>query len=149
MIEVNAAIGEIHLGALDAALRSALGDKIIGLSTYGSDRPISVWMTDAATSEDVAVAQSVVVAHDPVFLSVDKTSIVNDGVDEATIIVQAVRPDPAPVILIADGYEVPVSLENGVGSLSVSSIDAGIMVWAVKDAGNRTADKVQIEVRHG
>jgi len=96
MREVNVVLGQIDTGALDLALRAALAEKILGVSTYGVDRPISIWLDESADDADAAAVEGVAAAHDPVFLAADKTSIAAGEADMATISVSALKSGAAP-----------------------------------------------------
>jgi hypothetical protein len=146
MQALNVPIDPLHIGALDAALKAALPDKVIGISGYGSARPITIWLDDSTSEGDQIIADSTAQAHDPVFLSVDKTEIVGDGVDTATITVNAPKVGAAPVVLLIDGSAVPVTLTNGIGTVPLSSDPATVHV-TVQNPENRTTDVITIEAR--
>src|SRR5260221_7928032 len=99
MREVNVTLAAIHTLALDSALRAALPGKVVGVSTYGPERPVSLWLEDSATDLDVTSAEALAAAHDPVFLTVGKTHIEADGVDTSTITVSAVPAGAPPPLL--------------------------------------------------
>src|SRR5690349_3598734 len=111
----------LRADALHAALVGALGAKIV--TTAASIDPVTkrvksvsnpdengqtvttydqvlCRLDDSATPGDLATADSVAAAHDPVFLSVDKAIIAADGVETATITVLAPKPGAAPVTLV-------------------------------------------------
>src|SRR5258708_35818135 len=120
MREVNVALVTIHTLALDSALRAALPGRVIGISTYGPERPVSLWLEDSSTESEMATAEALAAAHDPVFVTVDKTQIAADGVDTSTITVSAV-PSGAPVTLLVAGTSVSVTLINGVGTVAITT----------------------------
>lgn len=144
MREVQVQAGTVHVAALDAALRAAL-TTCKGLSTYGAGRPISIWLHDSALPADDATAQSIAAAHDPVFLSADKTTIKADGVDTATVTVAAPNVNAAPVNLIVNGQVVPVTLTNGIGTVQVTSLDPTIITVTVQSSANRTTDSIEVQ----
>lgn len=146
MREVTVDTGRIHAAALDAALKAALPGKVVGLSSYGDARPVSIWLDDSVSAGEQVTAMGTAQAHDPVFLNVDKTVIEGDGVDTATITINAPKVGAAAVVLMIDGTAVPVALTNGVGSLPISSDPAVIQV-TVQNPQNRTMDAVTIEAR--
>jgi hypothetical protein len=135
----------VDLMALTAALLAELPDIADGVST-GSTIPTRVHLRDKATEDDIDSAQAVLDAHDPVFLSVDKTVIVGDGVDTATIMVTAPKVDAAPVVLLVEGTPVAVALVDGIGIVTINSDPATIHVL-VQDAENRSSDALVIEAR--
>ena len=147
MRELNVSLPNLHDGALDFALRAALPAKTLGLSTYGPQRPISIWLVDATTADDDSTAQSVVAAHDPVFLVTDKTSIATDGIDAATVGVFAPRLDAAPVTLLVNGSVVPVNLIAGAGSVQITSLDAQTITVQLQNPANRSTDQLSITAR--
>lgn len=146
MIETNIILANIHDSALDQALKTALPGKCFGLSTYGDiSRPISIWLDDSATGSDQTTATNTATAHDPVFLSVDKTSIVANGTDTATITVKAPKVGAAAITLIVNGADVPVSLSSGVGTVSITSLDKTTITATVKSPANRSTDAITIQ----
>jgi hypothetical protein len=145
MREVNLTLASIHSDALTVAIRSALGaNKALGISTYGSSRPISIWLADTATPPDDQQAAAVALAHDPVFLSVDKGHIAADGIDTATIHVFAPKPGAAVTLLIGN-TPVPVTLTGGMGSITIVSIDPATIPVSVQNPANRSTDSVIVE----
>src|SRR5262249_37410467 len=147
MREINFSLPNLHDGALDAALRLALPNKTLGLSTYGPQRPISIWLVDATTADDDSTAQGVAAAHDPEFLIANKTSIAADGNDAAAVGVFAPRLDAAPVTLLVNGSPVPVTLTAGAGSLQITSLDAQIITVQLQNPANRSSDQLSIAAR--
>ncbi len=151
MIEVHAALGSCHAGGLGEALKASLPGLIIGVSTYGEpNRPVSMWLDDAATAEDQSTAQTVAGGHDPVFLSVDKTQIAANGMDMATITVRAPKQDAAAVTLLvsANGgaaVELPITLTGGVGTDTITSLDPATITVSVKNPANRSTDQLVIQ----
>ena len=145
MRELNIAQNDVHPGALDVALKTALPGKVFGLSTYGQPRPLSVWLDDSATPADETTAANTAAAHDPVFLSVDRQSIAANGVDAAIVTVNAPRPDVAPVVLLVAGAAVAVTLIGGVGTLSITSADPATIIVSVQNAANRSLDQLTIQ----
>jgi hypothetical protein len=51
----------VDIAALDSQLRAALGDLVIGLSSYGAD--LTVHLADEATKQDEETATEVVTSH--------------------------------------------------------------------------------------
>ncbi len=147
MRELNMTPGAVHIGALDATLKAAVPGKVIGVSTYGPDRPISIWMQDSATPSDETTLTTLAAAHDPVYLSVDKPAITADGSDTATITVNASKPGAAPVSLLVAGVVVPVTLVNGIGTVTITSADPASIPISVQNAANRTTDQVIVTAR--
>ena len=145
MRELSLMAGEVNSGGLDAALKAVMGSKVLGVSTYGPLRPISVWLDETTTPGDDADATSIVSAHDPVFLSVNRTSIPADGATEAVVTVRAPGKNAADVSLIVAGTVVPVTLINGVGTIRVSSADPASIPVSVQNPANRSTDSLTVE----
>jgi hypothetical protein len=57
----------VNAKQLGGELRAALPERIVGVSTYGPDVPISVWLDDATTDNELATVAAVVAAHVPDF----------------------------------------------------------------------------------
>jgi hypothetical protein len=145
MKELNPTIDNLNAAALDAALRSALPGKVFGVSSYGSSRPVSIWLDDAATPSDETTALALAAAHDPVFVSIDKTTFQANGTDAATISVAAPNPGSAPVSLLVGGTSVPVSLSGGLGSITLTSADPVQLTVGVQNSENRFVGQFVIE----
>ncbi len=141
MQEFNLPPTAINELALDTAIRAALADQMIGLSTYGPDRHVSFWLDNTATIADTDQITAIYATHNPVFISADKLRIVADGIDRAVITIRA----QTPVNLLVSGVSVPVTLINGVGTLEITSIDRVIITITVENPGNRCADVITIE----
>lgn len=145
MREVNVTLPNVHSDALTAALRSVLGaNKALGISTYGSTRPVSIWLADSTTAPDDQQATAIAQAHDPVFLSVDKATIIANGVDVATVHVIAPKLGAAVTLLIGT-TPIPVTLTGGVGNITVVSVDPAAIPISVQNPANRTTDTVIVE----
>ena len=145
MREVNVTLLGVHTDALTVALRAALGpNKALGISTYGSARPISIWLVDNTTPLDDQLAIVIAQAHDPVFLSVDKATITANGVDMATVHVLAPK-SSATVTLVIGNTPVPVTLTGGVGNITIVSTDHAMIPISVQNPANRTTDTVIVE----
>lgn len=127
-------------GALDAAIRAALGDVITGVSTgpYGV-RVHFVAEPDEAT---LSSAQSVVDAHDPVFLQVNKTTITADGADEAVVTVTTPKAGAAAVTLDINGQAVAV---DETGQVAIASLDAQTITVSVQNPANRSTQMITIK----
>jgi hypothetical protein len=144
MRELNATLDIVHTGALDAALKAAVPGKVIGVSTYGPGRPISIWVQDSTSPAEEAALTAVVAAHDPVSLTVDKPLITADGSDTATVTVSTPKPGAASVSLVIAGGVVPVTLVNGVGTVTITSVDPAAIPISIQNAANRSTDQVVI-----
>jgi hypothetical protein len=138
-------VGEINEWALDTALRSMLAARLIGLSTYGPGRALSIWLADEATAPDETAATALMAAHDPVFLSLDKATIQADGADVATVTIRTPRADAAPVLLLVNGQLTPIPLLDGVGTLEIVSLDPARIVVALKSGSNRCVDQLEVQ----
>jgi hypothetical protein len=136
---------------LDAALRAAIGPSVQGLSTYGKvSRPVSVWFDDGTPKAVLDSAQAVVQAHDPVFLTADKTVVNADGVDIATIAVAAPKTGAAPVTIQCkkpDGTTITqlVTFAGGLGTIPFRTALPGDYVISVLNPGTRTTDQLTIK----
>lgn len=145
MQEVNATLAAWREEALHAALKAALGSKCFGLSTYGAGRDISIWMDDSAVQADLDSAAAIAAAHDPVSLSADKTTILANGTDAATVTVRAPKPGAAAVTLLVNGVDWPIALTNGVGSDTLTALDPATITISVKNPSNRSTDVLTVE----
>lgn len=154
MHQLNVTLPYVHIGAISNILT---GGKIIGFSDYGDrTRPISIWMDDSATGADDSAAIALANAHDPVSLSVDKTSIQANGTDVATITVNAPKQGAAAVTITVtvtspggsvSSVDVPITLTNGVGSDTITSLDPCTITVTVKNPSNRSTDVITITAR--
>jgi hypothetical protein len=156
------AIPFIHSLALDAAIRSALGAKFLGLraALNSSNTPtfspssnvagaINLDMADAALSADDTTATNLAATHDPVFLSVSKTSIIADGIDSATITITAPKSGAAVVTLICNGpnglsQTISPVLSGGVATDTFQTNIAGTYTITVQNPANRSTDQLII-----
>jgi hypothetical protein len=144
MYEVLFEIGERDPFALDRVLRAALGDLIGGSATgpYGA----KVYFIAEPTAQQIADAQTVIDAHDPIFIDVDKTQIAADGADTATVTVRAPKPGAAPVTLDINGQQVAVELTGGTGNIEITAIDPVSIGVGVANPENRCAETLTIQV---
>jgi len=145
MQEITVALDNPQVTALDTALRAALGSKCSGVSTYGTGRPVSIWLDDTAVQADIDTATAIATAHDPVFLTASKSTIAADGVDTATITVQAPKSGAAAVTLLMGSTPVPVTLAAGVGTVVITSLDPTVITVTVQTPANRTTDTLTIQ----
>lgn len=145
MKEQNVSLANVHTGALDTALRLALPGKITGVSTYNALQPLSIWLDESSSAEDESVAANITLAHDPVFLSVDKPTIQANGTDTATVTVRAPKPGAAAVTLSVNGVEYPVALVDGAATEPISSLDPITITITVKNPANRSTDMLTIQ----
>ncbi len=146
MQEINATLTAWREEALHAALKTALGAKCYGISTYGPGRDISIWLDDTAVQADKDSAAALAAAHDPVFLSVDKTTITANGTDAATVTVRAGKPGAAAVTLLVNGAtDWAFTLTDGVGSDTLTAIDPATITISVKNPDNRSTDVLTVE----
>jgi hypothetical protein len=84
-------------------------------------------------------------AHDPVILSVDRTSIPADGATEAVVTVRAPKPGAAAVSLLVAGSPIAVTLTNGVGTIRITSADPASIPVSVQNPANRSTDSLTVE----
>lgn len=136
-----------HPGALDTALRAAgLAPNFIGVS-FGGLGDVRLHFEDAVTDQQKSNVLALVSNHDPVFLIADKLTIVADGEDAAIITVEAPKLGAASVTLLVADTPVPVTLTNGVGTVSVSSNDPASISIRVQDGNNRSLDVLVVEAQ--
>jgi len=145
MQEFNATLTAWQESALHAALKAALGSTFFGLSTYGTGRDISIWLDDSAVQADLDSAAAIAAAHDPVSLSADKTTILANGTDAATVTVRAPKAGAAAVVLSVNGVDWPIALTNGVGSDTLTALDPATITISVKNPANRSTDVLTVE----
>lgn len=139
--------------ALSNALLAALPGVVDGISTYGANRDISLWLNGqpaVLTAPQEITAQDIFDDHDPVFLTIDKTEIEADGTELATITVNAPKPGAAAITLVCtkpDGTTVTesVSLVSGVGITTFKTKVEGIYTITLQNPSNRTTDSLTIE----
>lgn len=122
---------------LDKAVRTALGNKCLGIST--SPGKMHVHLTDDSAIVDAEKAQAVLEHYGALNVSTDKTQITADGVDTATI---TYATDSAQVYYVAylagevysDGLE---AVENGLMTLTLDTQAAGVYrVHIIETTGN-------------
>ena len=153
MKEVNVTLTTVHPAALDAALHAALPGRVSGISSYGSARPLSIWLDDSVTPLDEATVTAVAETHDPVFLSADRpleagrVLIQADGMDTVTITVSAPRSDAAAVTLLVAGIAVPIALSGGIGAIQITSADPASVLVDVQNPSNRSTDQIIVEAQ--
>jgi hypothetical protein len=145
MKELTTTVDHLNAAALDAVLRAALPGKVFGISDYGSSRPVSIWLDETITPADETTALNLAAAHDPVFVSIDKTTIRANGTDTATISVSAPKSGAASVSLLIDGTPVPVLMSSGVGSITLTSADPVQLTVGVQNGANRFVGQFVIE----
>ncbi len=167
MREIQVTIDFLHLSAFDTALKAALPGKVLGVSApiaangqvLSRSNPdgnastvitlgqVHVHLDDSATAADETAIASIAQAHDPVFLSVDKTAIAaaNPPTDAATVTIRAPKAGAAPVTLLVAGSPVPVTLVGGVGTLAISSADPASIAVGVQAPANRSTDQLVIQ----
>lgn len=149
MHEVTQSIAFLDTPSLDAAIRASLGVKSLGVSgssfaDSSTAAPVRLLMDDTASPADDAAAQALAVAHDPVFITVDKTKVVDDGIDVATISVRAPKPGAAAVVLLVNGTDCPVTLTTGAASVTLKSSTPAVLTISVKNPANRCATVLTI-----
>lgn len=178
MREILATIPFLHSTALAVALDLSLGTKTLGVKsamqgghvpvTWELDGPLPVMpddpmpniiynpgtcnllMNDSAQPADDQTALSLIAAHDPVFLSVDKGGIRANGIEVATITVEAPKNGAAAVSLvctpdIGPAVVEPIVLVNGVGVTQFKTAIAAIYTITVQNAANRSTDSLTIK----
>jgi hypothetical protein len=59
------------VASLDNQIRSALGERFGGISTYGIDRPIKIFLNDTATQADEALVMGMASTPQPVWPKLD------------------------------------------------------------------------------
>lgn len=150
----------IHLAALDAALRAALPNKVFGLNaSIGANGLVTVRnnngqvingqfaviLDDATIQADDTTAQTVTDAHDPVFIAADKMTILANGTDVVIITINAPKQGAAPIVLLINSIPTPVPLKSGVGQVKISSPTVGALNISLQNPGNRSADVLTVQ----
>lgn len=145
-----------HPAALDAALRAALPGQVIGLRAYDQSQPVYVYLDDATGPTEDGSVQATGSAHDPVFLSVDRTAIIaaNPPSDLATVTARAPNPNAAAITLQWSGdggltwtdWPMP-ALSAGLTADTFGALDPGAYLIRVKNADNRSTDQLTITAR--
>jgi len=164
MHNLLATIPFVHIGALYQAINASIPTKIIGVT--GGILPTGapqVWtdpntpvtgiylnMADTAQPADDATAQNIATAHDPIYLTVDRTSIPADNSTPATVTVRAPKSGAAAVTLsIASpgGQTVTqlVTMVAGVGTVAITSPISGAINVSVQNPSNRSTDTITIQ----
>lgn len=149
---INTVLPYYHTTALGNALKAAVPSAIDAISAYGPTRPISMlWLGNDAvlTAPQEATAQAIFDAHDPVFLSADKLSVLSDGSDIITITVSAPKTGAAAVTLICtkpDGTALTqaVPLTSGVGTTTFKTKIEGVYLITLQNPSNRTTDQLTL-----
>lgn len=150
---VNTSLAYYHTMALSNALVAALPGVIDSISAYGGNRSITLLLAGQEailTAPQEVTAQGIFDAHDPVFLSIDKTTVQADGSDQATITVTAPKPGAAAITLVCtkpDGSTVTqaVALTAGVGTTTFKTTLEGTYTITLQNASNRTTDSLVIQ----
>jgi hypothetical protein len=169
MRDLTVTMDFLHIAAFDAALRAALPGKIVGVSApvaanghvlsranagQSGNRTllvgqVRVHLDDTATPADEALVNGLALAHDPVFLSVDKTTILaaHAPTDAVTVSVWSPKMGAAPVTLIIARTAVPVTLTEGIGTVVINSADPASVGVSLQNPANRSTDQLVIEAR--
>lgn len=136
MQRADVVLAGIKQDVLHQQLIGLLPGKFIGVSTFGSG-PVALWMDDSAVQADIDLATTTALAHDPIFLSIDKTTINADGIDTATLTVMVTKVNAAAVIITINGVDYLLAFTNGVATVQINSADPGTFVISVKNPTNR------------
>lgn len=131
-------------GGLDAALRAAFGARVLGLSTYGPKRPISIWFDDDVTEKELARAEVIAQEHDPVFLTVDTPNLEADGETLATVTVYVPHNPSGTITLLVNGVEKSVQISNNEGVYQFVAADPQDIEISLKESANRTGDIIKV-----
>lgn len=150
---VNTSLAYYNTASLSSALIAALPGVVDSLSTYGPNRAIDMLLLGnpaVLTAPQEITAQNIFNAHDPVFITADKTGIQSDGSDTATITVNAPKPGAAAINLICtkpDGTTIvqAVALVGGVGTTTFKTKIEGTYTITLQNAANRTTDSLTIQ----
>lgn len=149
---VNTTLANYQLGALSNAIKAALPSAVDGLSAYGPNRAIDMLYQGniaTLTAPQETTAQGIFDAHDPVYLTVDKNSVIADGTDTATITVTAPKVGAAAITLVCtkpDGTTTTdlITMTNGVGTTTFKTSLAGAYTITLQNPTNRTTDQLTI-----
>lgn len=160
-------VPNLHQGALTVALIGALASKCQGVrcatlanfvplvTTLENNVPVDhvgycfIGMSDTAQPADDTIALNFAAAHDPVFLTADKTAIQANGTDTATITVTAPKSGAAAVTLVCTPpngvlQTELITLVAGVGTMQFKSFVQGVFVIAVQNPANRSTDAITV-----
>jgi len=138
--------------ALDTAIKAALPGLIEGVRTEGWNPSTGVLLNGSViigaantlSGADQATMTTTATAHDPIILSIDKTSIAADGIDFCTINVIAPKAGAAAVTIVVtkpDGTTLTqaVTMSGGIGSVQFKTQIVGTYVIGVQNPSNRTS----------
>jgi hypothetical protein len=137
MVRTVTVSGVARPEVLDKAVRAALGNKCLGIST--SPGKMHVHLTDDSAIVDEQAAQAVMENYGALNVSTDKTQIAANGVDTATITYASASAQVYYVAYLgaevySDGLE---SVENGVMTLTLDTQAAGVYrVHIIETTGN-------------
>lgn len=134
----------VHTGGLHAAVEAELGELLIGISE-GGGIPTRIHLTTLLSPEQDAAQEAIIDAHDPVFISTDRENIIANNSDIATITVRTLKQGAAAVTLLVDETAVPVTMVDGVGTVTIKSADPTVITVSVQNPENRTTDVLTIE----
>lgn len=125
--------------ALDAHLRTILGNAIAGISARGSSLDVH-FLTEPGAIDNLAA--QIVEAHNTLVVTVDQSVIAADGLDTATISCAdpVILGDPTiefSVWLDGDPYSAPTAapVSGGLVELTLTTEDAGIYLVEIKRQG--------------
>jgi hypothetical protein len=118
------------------------GAAITGISTKPTE--CIVHFADTPTEQNLIDAQAIVTAHDPVFLTVDKLTLIPDESDTVLISVSAPKTGAAAVTLVIGMDEVAVTMADGAGSVELTALDAGTIDVTVKTGTNRNNETLRL-----
>lgn len=114
---------------------------ITGCNMHGE-----VWYLSDQTPEQLATAEAVKLAHDPIEYSIttDRTVILADGVTAATV---SITSDPADstASITVNGTAYDVALSEGTGTQEIAADTEGVIL--VKGAGKLSGLSVIVEAK--
>jgi hypothetical protein len=59
------------VASLDRQIRAALGERLLGISTFGPDRPILIYLEDSVSAADVTWVMGLASAPQPIWPKLD------------------------------------------------------------------------------
>lgn len=139
------------LGALRNAAIAAFGTQFIDCNMTGNGTSVTCYLQNPVGGQQ-ATWDGIVSSQDPVILTLDKPTMLTDGVDFVTVSVNAPKPGAAAVTLqvtLPDGstQTQAVTMTGGVGSVQIKTQLFGSYSVTITGATNRTTDVLSFEAK--
>lgn len=149
MITVVSTINTIvNMPLLRTAAAASFGAAFIDCNETDNGASLTVYLTNPVTGQQ-ATWDGLCGAQDPVRLAIDKTTVLADGTDFATVTVSALKPGAAAVTLAVVGPGgattlQPVTLAAGVGSVQIKTSMYGLHTVSIQNPANRCSDSFSL-----